>query len=169
MGPQIVASPSTLRGWVLRSLALDLTHIFEVNRKECARILLSLRDFLSPETFKPLTTTTKDEDKPTSTLSLESLVVNTLLGTMLTLPKSPSPLIHYGSVITELCKLSPNTVAPPVGRAVRRLFGMMGSDGLDVEVVGRVAEWFAVHLSNFGFQWMWKEWYVLKAEHMVWN
>lgn len=77
---------------------------------------------------------------------------------MFALPKSPLVFIYYGSVITELCKLSPNTVAPPVGRAVRRLYGMMGTEGLDCEIARRAADWFAVHLSNFGFQWMWKEW-----------
>lgn len=79
---------------------------------------------------------------------------------MLTLPKSHHKLIYYGSVITELCKASPNTVAPPVGRSMRKIFSLLGTEGLDVEIARRVAEWFSVHLSNFGFQWMWKEWYV---------
>ena len=35
------------------------------------------------------------------------------------------------------------------------------SEGLDVEAAQRFAEWFAVHMSNFGFKWVWKEWYVL--------
>jgi nuclear cap-binding protein subunit 1 len=111
------------------------------------------------DTFKPLPSTTEDPAASTSTVSLESLVVSTILSAMFTLPKPPYDLIYYGSVITELCKLSPNTVAPPVGRAVRKLFTMLGSEGLDNEIARRAAEWFAVHLSNFGFQWMWKEWY----------
>lgn len=146
-------SPDTLTGWTLRSLVLDVIHIFEVNRKECAAILIDLRRDLSPGTFKAVNA---DDTTPSSSLSLESLVVSTLLSTMLCLPSEP--LIYYGSVITELCKLSPNTVAPPVGRAVRKLFSLLGSDGLDVEVTRRASEWFATHLSNFGFQWMWKEW-----------
>jgi nuclear cap-binding protein subunit 1 len=80
---------------------------------------------------------------------------------MLMLPESPISLLYYGSVITELCKLSPNTVAPPVGRTMRRVFTWLGGSsdqGLDCEVVRRIEAWFAVHMSNFGFQWMWKEW-----------
>ena len=152
---QVVLPPDTLNGYTMRSLVFDLIHIFEVNRKECAAILIDLRRDFAPGTFK---SSNPSDDAPSSTLSLESLVVSTLLGTMLALPVSPEPLVYYGSVITELCKLSPNTVAPPVGRAVRRLFSMLGSDGLDVEIARRASEWLAVHLSNFGFQWMWKEW-----------
>ena len=152
---QVVAPPDTLLGWTLRSLILDLIHLYEVNRKECAGVLLDLRRDVAPNTFKPINAT---DDTSISTLSLESFIVSTLLSTMLSLPISSEPLVYYGSVITELCKLSPNTVAPPVGRAVRKLFSMLGSVGLDVEVVRRASEWFAVHLSNFGFQWMWKEW-----------
>ena len=77
---------------------------------------------------------------------------------MVNLPSSPYSQVYYCSLIAELCKASPNTVAPPVGRAVRKMYTMLGSEGLDVEVARRVADWFATHLSNFGFQWMWKEW-----------
>jgi nuclear cap-binding protein subunit 1 len=144
----------------LRSIIIDTVHIFEVNRKECARILLTIRQYLPKDTFKPLATATATEDPSasTSTVSLESLIVSTILSAMFSLPQPPYDLIYYGAVITELCKLSPNTVAPPVGRAVRKLFTLLGTDGLDNEISRRAAEWFAVHLSNFGFQWMWKEW-----------
>jgi hypothetical protein len=118
--------------------------------------LLSLRTFVMPGTFKPVS----PSDESTSTLSLESLIISTLLGSMLSLPSPPFPQIYYTALIAELCKASPNTVAPPVGRAVRKIYGGMGGDGMDVEVMKRLGDWFSTHLSNFGFQWMWKEWYV---------
>ncbi|ORX39663.1 MIF4G like-domain-containing protein [Kockovaella imperatae] len=153
----VVHPSTTLDGWTLRSLILDIVTLFEVNRKECARILLSLRQFVTRQTFKPLNPPS-EADQSFSTRSLESLIVQTILQTMTALPESPFPLLYYGSVLTELCKLSPNTVAPPVGRAVRRVFSLLGAEGLEVEVARRISEWFATHLSNFGFQWMWKEW-----------
>jgi nuclear cap-binding protein subunit 1 len=146
----VILPTSTVAGWTLRSLVLDTITIYEVNRKEAARLLLAFPRYISQGTFK--------SEGSESTLSSESLVINTLLATMLTLPHSPQKLIYYGSVITEMCKLSPNTVAPPVGRAVRKFFSLLGEDGLDIEVARRTAEWFSSHLSNFGFQWMWKEW-----------
>lgn len=149
-GESAMPSTNTVLGWTLRSLILDTLNIFEVNRKECARFLLSLPRYLTPGTFK-------SEDSE-STYSLESTVINTILSALCTLPNSPHRPLFYGSVITEMCKLSPATVAPPVGRGVRRLFTQLGEDGLDVEVSRRISDWFAIHLSNFGFQWMWKEW-----------
>jgi len=146
----IVLPTNTVSGWTLRSLVLDMINIYEVNRKEAARLLLGLARYITGGTFK--------SEGSESTLSLESLLINTLLSTMLTLPHSPQKLIYYGSVITELCKLAPNAVAPPVGRAVRKIFNLLGEDGLDIEIARRTTEWFSVHLSNFGFQWMWKEW-----------
>jgi nuclear cap-binding protein subunit 1 len=149
---QVVPETSTALGWTLRSLILDIVHIFEVNRKESARILLTVPRFLTEGTFK------STSGEGTSTYSLESLIISTLLNALFLLPNAPCKEIYYGSVITELCKSSPNTVAPPVGRAVRKLYTLLGDDALDVEIARRLGEWFAVHLSNFGFQWMWKEW-----------
>lgn len=75
------------------------------------------------------------------------------------LPESPHKTIYYIALITELCKLSPQTVGPAVGKSIRRLYAYL-AEGLDVEIGRRFAEWFSVHMSNFGFQWVWKEWYV---------
>ncbi|KAJ3512739.1 hypothetical protein NMY22_g15244 [Coprinellus aureogranulatus] len=88
---------------------------------------------------------------------LESTVIETVLGAFLVLPESSKKSIYYISLITEICKLSPSTVGPAVGKSIRRLYSSL-ADGLDVEAARRFAEWFAVHMSNFGFQWVWKEW-----------
>lgn len=80
-----------------------------------------------------------------------------LLGTFFLLPEPTYLPVYYMSVITELCKLSPTTVGPAVGKSIRKLYTYVG-EGLDVEAARRFAEWFAVHMSNFGFQWVWKEW-----------
>jgi nuclear cap-binding protein subunit 1 len=70
--------------------------------------------------------------------------------------------VYYFALITDLCKLSPQTVGPAVGKSFRKLYSFLG-EGLDVEVARRFAEWFASHMSNFGFNWVWKEWYVQDA------
>lgn len=84
--------------------------------------------------------------------------MQTILGAFFLVPESPLVSIYYMGVITELCKLSPTTVGPAVGKSIRKLYGYLG-DGLDVEAARRFAEWFSIHMSNFGFQWVWKEWY----------
>lgn len=67
--------------------------------------------------------------------------------------------IYYTALITELCKVSPQTVGPAVGKSICKIYGYC-ANGLDVEILRRFAEWFSVHMSNFGFQWVWKEWSV---------
>jgi hypothetical protein len=83
----------------------------------------------------------------------------TILGSQFLLPESPVKPIYYMALITELCKLSPQTVGPAVGKSIRKIYGYC-ANGLDVEVLRRFSEWFSVHMSNFGFQWVWKEWSV---------
>ena len=64
------------------------------------------------------------------------------------------------SLITELAKLSPPSVGPAVGKSIRKMYSLL-SDGLDIAIVDRLASWFSVHMSNFNFMWVWKEWYVI--------
>ena len=73
------------------------------------------------------------------------------------LPEPQHKTIYYIALITELCKLSPSTVGPAVGKSIRKLYGLL-ADGLDVALASRLIDWFAIHMSNFGFQWVWKEW-----------
>jgi hypothetical protein len=81
----------------------------------------------------------------------------TILSNMLILPQPKHKAVYYHALITEVCKLSPSTVGPAVGKSIRKLYGMLG-EGLDVEIARRFSEWFAVHMSNFAYQWVWKEW-----------
>lgn len=83
-----------------------------------------------------------------------------VLGSLFLLPESPHKPAYYIAMITELCKLSPSTVGPAVGKSIRKLYTALG-EGLDPEISRRFVEWFAVHMSNFGFQWVWKEWWAL--------
>ncbi|KAK7061285.1 nuclear cap-binding protein subunit 1 [Favolaschia claudopus] len=143
-------------GYVVRMGIRDIVDIFEVNRKEAARLLLEYPKWTKPGTFKP-----KPGAAPEATegigWQLESTIIENILGGYLTLPETSHKPIYYISLITELCKLAPSTVGPAVGKSIRRLYSMLG-EGLDVEVARRFAEWFAIHMSNFGFQWVWKEW-----------
>ena len=94
--------------------------------------------------------------------------MQTLIVLILALPAPPHTLVYYYSVLTELCRISPTTVAPSLGKSVRKLYAALGTSGiesagapvLDAEGVRRFADWFAVHLSNYGFMWGWNDWCV---------
>ncbi|KAJ3496811.1 hypothetical protein NLJ89_g10434 [Agrocybe chaxingu] len=154
----ISPDPNTPTGYVIRTALIDIMNIFEVNRKECARLLLEYPKWNLPGTFKPKPgAPVTAEPVPGKDWQLESTIIETVLGAYFVLPESTSKSIYYIALITELCKLSPSTVGPAVGKSIRKMYGSL-SEGLDVEAARRFAEWFAVHMSNFGFAWVWKEW-----------
>jgi len=45
--------PNTPAGYIIRSALIDTIDIFEINRKECARLLLEYPKWNLPGTFKP--------------------------------------------------------------------------------------------------------------------
>ncbi|KAI0260487.1 MIF4G like-domain-containing protein [Gloeopeniophorella convolvens] len=157
----VTADPKISAGYVVRADLLDIVEIFEVNRKECARILVEYPKWSIRGTFKPRpgdpTDTPDRVPLPGRDWQLESTIIETILGAQFLLPDSPAKPIYYIALITELCKLSPSTVGPAVGKSIRKLYSYC-ADGLDTEVLRRFAEWFSVHMSNFGFSWVWKEW-----------
>jgi nuclear cap-binding protein subunit 1 len=50
---QITADPKTPPGYAVRADLLDIIEIFEVNRKECARLLVEYPKWTVKGTFKP--------------------------------------------------------------------------------------------------------------------
>ncbi|KAG6333085.1 hypothetical protein ID866_6009 [Astraeus odoratus] len=150
--------PGTVSGFLIRSNIRDMIDIFEVNRKECARLLLEYPKWCVPGTFKPRAGAPPTEEDPiANNWQLESTVIESILGYFFLLPESEQKPVYPIALITELCKLSPSTVGPAVGKSIRKLYSSL-AEGLDVEVSRRFVEWFSVHMSNFGFQWVWKEW-----------
>ncbi|KAI0829290.1 cap binding protein 80-PB [Trametes gibbosa] len=163
----LTPDPTTPVGFAIRSALVDTVDIFEVNRKDCARLLLEFPKWTLSGTFKPRPGAPPQSPVEGKDWQLESTLLETILGATFMLPESLYKSIYYIALITELCKSSPQTVGPAVGKSIRRLYALL-ADGLDVEVAHRFAEWFAVHMSNFGFQWVWKEWVpdlVLVSQH----
>ncbi|KZT62167.1 hypothetical protein CALCODRAFT_479362 [Calocera cornea HHB12733] len=146
-------SPTTLTGYLLRTLSADTVNIFEVNRREAARILTELPRWCR----KGLLKLKNAEGELEGEWQLEPLLVETILSHCFALPRPEQMPLYYHSLLTELCKLAPQTAGPAVGKSIRKLYNLLG-DGLLPEVARRFAEWFAIHMSNFNFGWVWKEW-----------
>jgi nuclear cap-binding protein subunit 1 len=142
-------APCAPGGYAARAGLRALVDVYEVNRKEAARLLLEYARWAPAGTFGD------------GGASLEATVVEVVLGMALALPEPAAGhrALYYAALVAELCKLAPAAVGPAVGRAIRALYAALGA-GLDADVARRFAEWFAVHMSNFGFQWVWKEWCV---------
>ncbi|KAK4056523.1 Nuclear cap-binding protein subunit 1 [Microbotryomycetes sp. JL221] len=157
-----VPEPSSANGALIRALVRDVMDVFETNRKEAATTLIDLRSWLTPGIFKPLESRGEENE---STLILEDVLVEAIFDSILALPAQSLLPAYYHALLSELCRISPNTVAPSLGRGVRKIYkalgnpsGQPGEPTLDAEGIRRFSEWFSVHLSNFGFAWPWKDW-----------
>ncbi|EJU06060.1 hypothetical protein DACRYDRAFT_60601 [Dacryopinax primogenitus] len=150
---EVTPSPSGLTGYLLRAMVSDTINIFEVNRREAARILTELPRWCKKGVLK----LKNSEGVAEGDWQLEPLLVETILSHCFTMPRPEQMPLYYHSLLTELCKLAPQTAGPAVGKSIRKLYSLLG-DGLLPEVSRRFAEWFSVHMSNFNFGWVWKEW-----------
>ncbi|KAG8732772.1 hypothetical protein FRC11_011079 [Ceratobasidium sp. 423] len=157
---ELTPSPATPLGYTLRTLFVDMINIYEVNRKEGARILMGVHRWLSLGTFRP------EGDREATGIILQNCLIEAVLSQLFHLPRSTLKLMYHAALINELCKLSPQMVGPAVGKSFRRMYSLLSSSdpmedgavGLDTQLAHLFAEWFALHMSNFGFAWVWKEW-----------
>ncbi|KAI5122169.1 hypothetical protein M0805_007067 [Coniferiporia weirii] len=154
----VTANPTTALGYSVNTLLSDVIDIFEVNRKECARLLLEIPKWLPPGTFKARPGVPSEDDTVDGPAwQLESCIIENTLAKLLVLPRSTHRSVYYIAMLTDLCKLQPQTSGPAIGKSIRKLYSFLG-DGLDVEAAHKFAEWFGTHMSNFSFLWVWKEW-----------
>lgn len=84
--PKIVPDPSTPAGYAIKSTMLDIIDIYEVNRKEAARILLEYPKWAPEGTFKPKGNAPAGvpvpEPVPGKDWQLESTVIEVVLSLM---------------------------------------------------------------------------------------
>ena len=144
---------------LLRDALIDTINILDYNRSVSARFLIDVDCYFAPNTFvKRATPFDKLRDLPSDrpTWKPEDVAVDAVFSQLFQLPVPEQKLVYYHSVLTEACKIAPAAIAPSLGRAIRYLYRNV--EKLDVELAERFLDWFAHHLSNFGFTWKWTEW-----------
>lgn len=72
---QVTPDPTTPVGFAIRSTLLDIVDIFEVNRKDCARLLLEFPKWTPPGTFKPRPGAPPQSPKEGKDWQLESTIL----------------------------------------------------------------------------------------------
>ncbi|KAJ3150102.1 Nuclear cap-binding protein subunit 1 [Geranomyces michiganensis] len=149
----IIRLPSTrtISRFILEDLIRDIIRIFSLNHREACRILFGLDLQLDSTCLKT------DEVQPLAS------VVESLFTEMLRLPRSGERSIYYATVLMDMIKEDMKTVPKMIGRAIKALYSRLDGPhdlggGMDIEAVRRLTEWFAIHLSNFGFVWNWEGW-----------
>ncbi|KUI71297.1 Nuclear cap-binding protein subunit 1 [Cytospora mali] len=161
LGQDIESVPpvTNIASSLIRDVLLDTINIFHFNRTVTARRLIDIDNYFAEGTFVSRATPFDQlRDVPTgrSTWKPEDVAVDAVFSQLFQLPGPEHKLIYYHSVLTEACRIAPAAIAPSLGRAIRYVYRNSGK--LDVELVNRFIDWFAHHLSNFGFTWKWAEW-----------
>lgn len=144
---------------LVRDALLDGINVLDFNRHAVARNLIEVDCYFAPKTFAARATPfdrLRDIEAGKSTWKPEDVAVDAVFSQLLQLPSPEHKLVYYHSVLTEACKQAPAAIAPSLGRAIRFLY--RHQPRMDLELVSRFTDWFAHHLSNFGFTWKWTEW-----------
>lgn len=141
---------------VFRDIICDTLNALHYNRKESARFLIDLESYLPPGLFVLRGTPLDKIPADGPTWKAEDVVVEAIFAQLFRLPRPVHKPVYYHSVLTELCKLVPQAIAPTFGRAIRSLHDNL--ENFEPALNYRFWEWFSHHLSNFGFNWKWNEW-----------
>lgn len=156
---QTVPPMADIASSLLRDSLVDTINMLDYNRNATARFLIDLDCYFSPGTFVKRATPfdrLRDLEGGKSTWKPEDVAVDAVFSQLFQLPTPEHKLVYYHSVLTEACKIAPAAIAPSLGRAIRDLYRNV--DSMDLELSYRCMDWFAHHLSNFGFTWKWTEW-----------
>lgn len=156
---ETVPPTTDIASCLLRDALVDTINILDYNRTATARFLIDIDCYFSPGTFVKRATPfdrLRDVEGDRSTWKPEDVAVDAVFSQLFQLPSPEHKLVYYHSVLTESCKIAPAAIAPSLGRAIRYLYRSV--DSMDLELSYRFMDWFAHHLSNFGFTWKWTEW-----------
>lgn len=156
---ETVPPTTNIASCLLRDAIVDTINILDYNRNATAQFLIGLDCYFSPSTFVKRATPfdrLRDIEGDKSTWKPEDVAVDAVFSQLFQLPFPEHKLVYYHSVLTEACKIAPAAIAPSLGRAIRFLYRNV--DCMDLELSYRFMDWFAHHLSNFGFTWKWTEW-----------
>ncbi|RKF61511.1 Nuclear cap-binding protein subunit 1 [Golovinomyces cichoracearum] len=156
---ETVPPTTDIASCLLRDAIVDTINILDYNRNAAAQFLIGIDCYFSPSTFVKRATPfdrLRDVEGDKSTWKPEDVVVDAVFSQLFQLPFPEHKLVYYHSVLTEACKIAPAAIAPSLGRAIRFLYRSV--DFMDLELSYRFLDWFAHHLSNFGFTWKWTEW-----------
>lgn len=156
---ETVPPVSDIASTLLRDAIIDTINILDYNRMSTARFLIDIDCYFAHGTFVKRATPfdrLREIEGDRSTWKPEDVAVDAVFSQLFQLPAPEHKLVYYHAVLTEACKIAPAAIAPSLGRAIRYLYRAV--DSMDLELSYRFMDWFAHHLSNFGFTWKWTEW-----------
>jgi nuclear cap-binding protein subunit 1 len=144
---------------LLREALVDTINLLDFNRIITAKYLIEMDNWYAAGTFVKRATPfdrMREMAGEVQAWKPEDVIVDAVFSQLYQLPTPEHKLVYFHSLLTECCKIAPAAIAPSLGRAIRFLYNNV--DTMDLELSNRFLDWFAHHLSNFGFTWKWSEW-----------
>ncbi|KAJ5449619.1 uncharacterized protein N7458_006068 [Penicillium daleae] len=144
---------------LMRDALVDTLNLLDFNRVATAKYLIDVDCYYTRNTFVKRATPfdrMREMAGDNTSWKPEDVAVDAVFSQLFQLPTPEHKLVYYHSVLTECCKIAPAAIAPSLGRAIRFLYNNL--ETMDLELSNRFLDWFAHHLSNFGFTWKWSEW-----------
>lgn len=161
---ETVPPPSNIASSLVRDSLVDTINIVDFNRNVTAKFLIDVDCYFAEGLFVKRATQfdkLRSLEDGKSTWKPEDVAVDAVFSQLFQLPTPDHKPVYYHAVLTEACKIAPAAIAPSLGRAIRWFYNNI--DLLDLELVYLFMDWFAHHLSNFGFTWKWTEWCVSRC------
>ncbi|KAL1845982.1 Nuclear cap-binding protein subunit 1 [Paecilomyces lecythidis] len=156
---ETVPTRADIASTLLRDALVDTINILDFNRIAVAKFLIDIDCYFTPHIFVKRATPfdkLRDFAGDRTTWKPEDVAVDAVFSQLFQLPNPEHKLVYYHSVLTECCKVAPAAIAPSLGRAIRYMYRNI--ETIDLDLSHRFLDWFAHHLSNFGFTWKWTEW-----------
>ncbi|KAJ5358538.1 uncharacterized protein N7496_010951 [Penicillium cataractarum] len=150
---------SDITASLMRDALVDTLNLLDFNRVATAKYLIDVDCYYTRHTFVKRATPfdrMREIAGDNKSWKPEDVAVDAVFSQLFQLPTPEHKLVYYHSVLTECCKIAPAAIAPSLGRAIRFLYNSL--ETMDLELSSRFLDWFAHHLSNFGFTWKWSEW-----------
>lgn len=88
--------------------------------------------------------------------TIEKVLCQVLFGKLLR-SRARISVTYYEILLIDCCRLS-RLFPPMMARSLLKLVAQMDEKSADLEVLERLAGWFAHHLSHYDFKWNWAEW-----------
>jgi nuclear cap-binding protein subunit 1 len=91
-----------------------------------------------------------------SGVNVEKVICQVLFGKLLR-SRLRTSITYYEVLLIDSCRLS-RMFPPMMARSLIKLVSRLDEKAADLEVLERLAGWFAHHLSHYDFKWNWTEW-----------
>lgn len=137
-----------LRDFYASELISDTISSLKDNHSLAAAVLLSF-SFSKVEPF-------------VNDMQTYALAIRAILSKMAHLPMTDDSILYYHVLLIDLCCMEDSQAPLKLLIAVEQMFAV--ADKYDAEVFDRWTDWFARHLSNFGYKWNWDDWVFVTDE-----